>query len=487
MTPWPGSVRWRLTLWYAVLLAVPLILFAAGSRYMLDKVLTGGADWFLREARSSFMIELDVELRTASSARAVARALRDVRFRDITFVVFNDRDSLIGVSTEADSVSRPAATGAPAPAFDGTELLALRDRGRAEPSTTSLAGPDPRARSNRVVIGARTLRGKRYTVAAIQSRESIGVTLARVTLAYLIAIPLFLMIATAGGYALARRALVPVAMMSRQARAIGATNLHERLLVPKPQDELRELATMVNELLQRLERSFEQQRRFVANASHELRTPVAIVRAEAEIALGREGRRESEYRDSLRVVHDASNRMSRIVHDLFLLARADTGHLPSQTEPLYLDEVVTDVARSMRGVASQRGVRIDVAPMAEAPFAGDVELLGRMLLNLLDNAVKYSPRDSTVRVGLARADGVFKLSVTDEGEGISPEAQPHVFERFFRADKSRAHSDGSATSGAGLGLAIVQLVAEAHGGHAELTRSSPAGSEFVVTLPASRG
>lgn len=486
MKLWPESVRWRLTLWYAALLAVPLILFAAGSRYMLDSVLTSRADWFLEEARSSFIEELSVELASSPPLRAVAGAMRDVRFHDITFVVFDAGDALMGVSDAIDSVAPPAAAVGLVRPFDPARLLALRDTRVGEPVLTSLGASADGSR-NRVVIGPISPHGRAYTVTAIQSRDAIHATLARVTLAYLIAIPLFLIIATGGGYMLARRALVPVAMMSRQARAIGATNLHERLLVPKPQDELRELATMVNELLQRLERSFEQQRRFVANASHELRTPVAIVRAEAEIALGRKGRQESEYRDSLRVVHDAANRMSRIVHDLFLLARADTGHMPTQVEPLYLDEVVADVARSMRGVASQAGVRIDVAPMPEAPFVGDVELLGRMLLNLLDNAVKYSSRDSTVRVCLSRDDSAFKLSVTDEGEGIPPDAQPHVFERFYRADKARAHSDGSTTSGAGLGLAIVQLVAQVHGGHAELTRSGPGGSEFTVTLRAAHG
>ena len=300
------------------------------------------------------------------------------------------------------------------------------------------------------MVAAKSIHGKTYTVAAVQSREGINATLAKLTLVSLIAIPLFLIAATFGGYVLARRALEPVAMMSRQARIIGATNLHERLPVPNPGDELGELATMVNELLQRLETSFEQQRRFVANASHELRTPVAIVRAESEVALSRETRTETEYRDTLRVVHDAADRLSRIVHDLFLLARADSGHLPMRSEPLYLDEMVVDVARSMRALAGQSGIRIEVAPIAESPFVGDVELLGRMLLNLLDNAVKYSDAETVVHVGLERRNGAYRLSVTDQGPGIPPEAQSHLFERFFRVDRSRERKERTLTSGAGL-------------------------------------
>jgi heavy metal sensor kinase len=481
MTLWPESVRWRLTLWYAAVLAVPLILFAVGSRYLVSNVLLNRADWFLQEARASFMAELSVELGELSPARAVRAATRDVRFRDIRFVVFDARDSLLGASEGPDTALHEPVSGPPLPEFNRAELLALRVRGRRAPVPTSLMRSDT---SLRVVIGPVTYRGKEFTVAAVQSRETIRTTLSRVTLAYLIAIPLFLLVATIGGHVLARGALAPVAMMSRQAREIGATNLHERLPVPGPPDELRELATMVNELLERLETSFEQQRRFVANASHELRTPVAIVRAESEIALGREGRHESEYRDSLLVVRDAADRMSRIVHDLFLLARADAGHMPMQTEPLYLDEMVADVARSMRAIASQSEVRIDVAPMTELPLVGDVELLARMLTNLLVNAVKFSRPGSSVRVHAERANGSYRLAVADDGVGIPADAQAHVFERFFRADKSRAQVDGTATSGAGLGLAIVKLIAEAHGGRAELTRSSAAGSEFTVVLPA---
>ncbi|HYV97750.1 MAG TPA: ATP-binding protein [Gemmatimonadaceae bacterium] len=480
MKVWPESVRWRLTLWYAAVLAVPLIMFAAGSRYLVKSTMSARADWFLQAARSSFMSELETELASASPSRAVRAATRDVRFRDIAFVVLDARDSLLGESVTDDSTER-APKGVAQPEVDRDRLLAYPGRHAHVPTLGWLPGPDS---VHRVIASRVSLRGRSYTIAAVQSRSGINTTVGNLTLGYFIAIPVFLLVASAGGYLLARSALAPVAMMSRQARAIGASNLHERLPVPVPHDELHELSTMVNELLQRLELSFEQQRRFVANASHELRTPVAIVRAESEIALGRDGRQESEYRDSLVVVRDAADRMSRIVRDLFLLARADAGNTPMQTEPLYLDEMVSDVSRSMRGVASQSGVKIDVAPMSETPFVGDVELLGRMLLNLIDNAVKFSPPESTVHVKLARNNGTHLLTVSDEGAGIPTDAQPHVFERFFRADKSRAPVNGSATSGAGLGLAIVQLVAEAHGGKAELEESSPAGSTFVVALPA---
>jgi signal transduction histidine kinase len=256
------------------------------------------------------------------------------------------------------------------------------------------------------------------------------------------------------------------------------------LPVENPHDELGELATVINGLLARVETSFDQQRRFVADASHELRTPTAIIRAEAEIALAREARAESEYREALRVVQDAGHRLSRIVDDLFLLARADAGHRPLQRELLYLDELAADAARAMQGLAAPRSIKLEVVPMPEAPFIGDAELLGRMLLNLLDNAIKYSPDAGTVTVSLGRTDSGYELRVADEGPGIPIEAQQHIFERFFRVDKARSRGERSATSGAGLGLAIARWVALAHGGTLELRQSGPDGSEFVVVLPA---
>jgi two-component system OmpR family sensor kinase len=483
MRIWPASVRWRLTLWYSMVLAALLGAFAVGSRYVLASVLDSRADWFLQEARAAFLSEFDVELRDRTADIAAHTAMRDVRFRDITFLVYDAERRLLASSDDSIAATHSAFGVALPDSFDRTTLPALL--GRSPTLVRVVSAPDPQR--HRVAIGNVLLRGRRFTVAAVQSREAQQTALARVTLAYIVVIPAFLLLAGFGGYELARRALAPVASMSRQARVIGATNLHERLPVHNPRDELGQVATMVNELLQRLEESFEQQRRFMANASHELRTPVAIVRAESEIALGMEGRAEAEYREALRVIHDAADRMSRIVHDLFLLARADTGHLPIMSEPLYLDEIAADVARSMRGVATQNGVRIELGSMGEAPFVGDVELLGRMLINLVDNAIKYSPPETTINIGLERQNGMYRLSVKDQGSGIPEEAQPHVFDRFFRADKARSRTGGSATGGAGLGLAIVQLVAEAHGGKAALVKSSESGTEFAVSLPVRDG
>jgi signal transduction histidine kinase len=300
---------------------------------------------------------------------------------------------------------------------------------------------------------------------------------------FLVAIPGLLAIGALGGFMLARRSLAPVSAMAKQASAISINNLHERLPVGGG-DELVGLASVVNGLLDRLERSFEQQRRFVTDASHELRTPTAVVRAEADVTLSREHREEPEYRESVLVIQDAARRLTRIVDDLFLLSRADSGHLVVRKESLYLEDLVHDATRAVTSVALQRGVEIDVREVTEAPFDGDADLLGRLLLNLLDNAIKYSTAGAAVSVALQRHNGQYEIRVADSGPGIPAAAHERVFERFYRVDSARSRAEASTTSGAGLGLAIARRIAEVHEGTVDIAESRPGHTEFLVTLPA---
>jgi heavy metal sensor kinase len=470
------SVRWRLTLWYSLALAAMLAVFAAGSFEVLRRVLAGRTDQFLEEARDAFAEELRTELAEVGAAPpAIDAALRELRFRDVTFAVLDSANRLAGTSTRTtapDSVSTPP--------LDLTTLANSLAPARGSPRLFTL--PDAKG-GYRVAARPLRLAGAPYMVAAAQERHRMRETLEMVGGAYLLAIPVLLLLSGAGGFFLADRALSPMTAMTRRAREISAMNLHERLPVTNPRDELGELATVVNGLLARVESSFEQQRRFVADASHELRTPTAIIRAEAEIALTRDSRTEAEYREALRVVQDAGDRLSGIVEDLFLLARADAGHRPLQSELLYLDELAADAVRAMQGLAAARSIRVEASPMPEAPFTGDAELLGRMLLNLLDNAIKYSHHGASVAVTLDKTSRGYELRVIDQGPGIPAEATPHLFERFFRVDKARSRAERSTTAGAGLGLAIARWVAAAHGGTIELTRSGPDGSEFLVVLP----
>jgi signal transduction histidine kinase len=247
--------------------------------------------------------------------------------------------------------------------------------------------------------------------------------------------------------------------MADRARQIGIENLSERLPVANPRDELGKLAGTFNELLARLEGSLIQQRQFMADASHELRTPITTARTAASVALQQPSRSADEYRESLAIIEQESIRLSRIVDDMFTLARADAGSYPVRVMPMYLDEVIDEVVRALRVVAGTRGVSIVVECVHPAPFTGDEDLVRRLIVNVVDNAVRYAPAHTAVRVALDRAADQYVISVADQGPGIPEEIQPRIFERFYRVDQARG-GDG----GAGLGLALARWIAQAHGG-----------------------
>ncbi len=476
---WPQSLRARLTLWYILVLGLPLVAFAGASFLVLDRALIHRSDAFLDETLGAFTTELASEqIEEPTAARAIASSLHDVQFRDVRLAVFDSSGALV-MAGALDTTAGYALQHPVDLARVGTELR--RNVGSSR-STFSLGDGE---RAYRIAAERVRIFAKPYFVAAAYPLHHDSETMQAVATAYVIAIPLLLLIAALGGYFLATRSLSPVAAMSARAAEISSSNLNERLPVGSRRDELSALAEVVNGLLERLERAFAQQRRFMADASHELRTPVAVLRTEADVTRSRPTRTETEYRESVSVMRDSAQRLGRIVDDLFLLARADAGHLPLRLEALYLEDVVDEAARAVRNLARERDVRVQLLPLEDSPYDGDADLLGRVLLNLLDNAIKHSPAGGTVTLALMRSAHEYHITVTDEGAGIPPDAQPHIFERFFRADKARSRSSGDATTGAGLGLAIGRWIAEAHGGRLELVRSSSSGTEFLLALPLS--
>jgi heavy metal sensor kinase len=268
--------------------------------------------------------------------------------------------------------------------------------------------------------------------------------------------------------------------MARSARRIGAGSLDRQLPVANPRDELGQLATTFNELLARLNSAFVQQRRFMADASHELRTPLSVMSTAAGVTLKKPHREEEEYREALQMMAEQTRRLSRIVQDMFILARADAGQYPLQKRPLYLNDLLDDLARAGALLAADKNVTVELTNLPEATFHGDEDLLRQMILNLLDNAIKFTPAGGVVRLGLTRRADEYLLSVSDTGTGIPAEAQAHIFERFYRADKARSRS---ADGGAGLGLAIARWIAQAHDGDLKLADSNRNGTTFIAHLP----
>jgi two-component system, OmpR family, sensor kinase len=284
-----------------------------------------------------------------------------------------------------------------------------------------------------------------------------------------------LLAAAVGGWVIARQTLRPLTDMAVQASRINARDPTERLSAAHPGDELGLLAQSFNELLGRLQLALHQQRQFMADASHELRTPVSVVRTTTQVTLSRDTRSSDEYRESLVIVGEQAGRLSKLVDAMFLLSRAEAHGVPLRPEFLNLDEMLADSARALRVLADQRAVRIRTDGDQEVGFTGDDALLRQMIGNLLDNAIRHATQGGDVVAALRRVPGALTLEVSNDGAGIALADRERIFQRFVRV---------GASDGAGLGLPIARWIAEAHGGTLTLAYSEPGRTTFIVNLPA---
>ncbi|MBS1807058.1 MAG: heavy metal sensor histidine kinase [Acidobacteria bacterium] len=338
--------------------------------------------------------------------------------------------------------------------------------------------------------------GEQLRVAIQRTRESegqfffirVGQSLsplqkARRQLIILLAIagPAALLLGSYGGLLLANQALFPVDRLTRAAEEIEAGDLSKRVQVPPKMDELGRLAITFNRMISRLQAAFERQRQFTADASHELRTPLAVMRGDIEIALRRD-RKPEEYRSVLTSNLEETIRLSRLVEDLLMLARGDAGQTLLQCEPVALDGLCAQVAEYLTPLAEDKGQQLLYVPPIASPLKvnGDAQRLKQMLLNLLDNAIKYTPANGTVRLTLTQDQRDAVLSISDTGRGIPEEDLPHIFERFFR--HSRSTSDKT-VQGFGLGLSIVKWIVDSHGGKIIAESKVDKGTKFTVRLP----
>ena len=464
------TVRARLTLWYLVILGAMLVAFSAVVYTLLARALHARIDDTLSALVDVAEVSLTHDAAEGQSTEDAARStVTELSNRQQALAIYNERLEPLAVRLVDNDIE-------PQPPRE-ERILDRRPR-----FFTVVERDDDdavRAAVRRVEIPPDR---RVYIVMASQSLESVQDELASLRRILLWVTPIGLAVAAIGGWSMARRALSPVVSMADRARQISASNLDQRLPVANARDELGRLALTFNELLDRLGRAFNQQRQFMADASHELRTPLLAIRSAADVTLQREERDAQEYRAALGLVAEQGRRLSRLVDDMFTLARADAGHAPLQPSTFYLDELVAEIARVSTQIGSRRGVSVVVERSGETPLYADEELLRRMLTNLVDNAVRYSPDGAEVRVSLDGDRDRCRISITDRGPGIPAEDRPHIFDRFYRADKARAQ-DRTGT-GAGLGLAIASWIAQAHGGALTLEQSGPQGSTFVVSLPA---
>ena len=453
-------IRARLTVWYVVLLA--MIVGGVGAFLVLrlradltdsvDGALSPAADQIALGFRAEGRPEAhDVSATVLSGDRAASQVL--------------DGGGRI-VASYGDAVSRRPILGA-------AELQRVLRGARVE-RTADLGPGEARFR-----LAARSIvrGGRSYAVVATQSMVGVDRSVHRLLVLLLIAGPAALLATAAGGWWLARRALAPVQRLTTQAQDIGMQRLDERLAVPPTRDELARLATTLNTMLARIEHGVDEQQRLIADASHELRSPLAAMRTELDVSL-RADALPPAARAVVESTRDEVDRLSRMVDDLLTLAGADEGGLDAALETVDLMDVAAAVVGALEPLARSRsiGLRLEGAP---APGRADGRLLRQALGNLVDNAIKYSPPGATVLVRTAADGDETWVRVEDDGPGVPPELRERVFDRFFRLDASRTR----ATGGSGLGLAIAREIARAHHGRVWVEPRPGGGSAFCLTVP----
>ena len=460
------SVRVRLSLWYTGILALLLLSFSAGVYVILWRNFMERADGVLRSVSSAVVSILGKELSETGLDDLAARdTVEALNFPENAIVIFDGAGYVLA--------DRPFGSHRQ---FDGKAFQGLAaGETRIENYASSAGGDHLRVAITHVSLPPMD---RQYTILVSRSLTPLLGELAADRRILVIAVPLGALLAGAAGWFLARKSLAPVLAMSQQAHRIGVENLGERLHVANPRDELGRLAATFNELLTRLSGAFQIQRRFMADASHELRTPISVVRTTASVILSKSSRGEEEYRGAMAVVESQARRLTRIVDDMLRLARADAGHVALESRLFHLDEMLLETVQAAVVLASQKEVAIEVSELSEGPFQGDEDLLRQMVMNLLDNAVKYTPPRGKIEVSLSSQNGSYAIRVSDTGCGIPEAAQSHIFERFYRVEQGL-----SPVAGAGLGLAIARWIAEIHSGSLELERSTAEGSVFRALLP----
>ncbi len=507
------SIRMRLTLWNASVLALVLGAFAFAGWITLTTALRQRTDAAVRESARVVAGAIRVE-RAAAQARgdieevrgATEQAvLRELRVGDLEVFIADEGTQLMAASQPGPSrtsitsidqaVLLPDAVRALLRDMVQTRAVEIADEREVALGTIRLRGVDWRAGVTRLAPMAQDPGEPPLLVTVLHSLEDDRLLLRAVRNTLLLAIPLVLLASVMAGYALARRSLAPLDAITTRTASITAANLDDRLQVLNPHDELGRLAHIVNGLLGRVGDAFRTQRQFVADASHELRTPIAIIRGEADVTLRRHNRDEAEYREALQVIQQESVRLSRVVDDLFLLARVDADRPIGEYRQVAIAELVATAARSVRSLAESRGVSLQLSESTateELRMHGDSVLLHRLVLNLLDNALKHAPTSSTVYVRVDATDQLVQIDVENEGPGVPPELRDRLFERFVHGASSQPDDDANGHTsghggGAGLGLAIAQAIAHAHGGHIALRPStdSASGACFRVSLPRS--
>jgi signal transduction histidine kinase len=468
------SFRARLTLIYTGFFALSLLLLGCGIYFSVRQALLAGVDRDLwaatRQVRAIFNaggLELS---RTPSGELSLylrSEFIKIFNNPNLGAQVFNESGELLNSTPNVDGRALPLPPGATALGPDDVGSGNMVEREIDGLTIISLVTPLVLESNNRVVGYLQISRPLR----------DVELVLSTLTWILIGGGAIAVLITAVGAAMISGRALQPIDQVTRTAQGIvRAEDLGQRVPVPPHQDELHRLAVTINELLGRLEALFTAQRRFVADVSHELRTPLAAMQGNLEV-LDRGGLRNPELAgEAITDMRRETGRLIRMTNDLLLLAQSDA-RVEIRSEPVELDSLLLEVFRELRPLAG--GVQLRLGAEDQVTIVGDRDRLKQALLNLGVNALQYTPQGGVVTLGLEQRDGLALLTVSDTGVGIGEEDLPLIFDRFYRADRSRSRHSG----GAGLGLSIVKRVAEAHGGYATVASIPGRGSTFAIWLP----
>lgn len=462
------SIRFRLTAWYAGLLALLLIIFSAATYLGLERYLTST----LRESLTRRAIE-------------IGPLLGDIAGNEVN--VINEIKSHYAPESDNGFLRISA--------IDGTVLYvsgSTKDRSF-DPSQVPLLNSNDGPRSSRIDRSEHLSGGDNLVISTFRITSRDGSTLQmeigssdrhirevlnQLLVVFAFALPLSLGVAIAGGYVLTRRALKPIGEITSKAEGITSRNLSERLPTPKTGDELERLSVSLNGMIERLEEAFNYINRFSADASHELRTPLTILRGELELMTQRNDIAR-DARETISSALEETDRLTRITESLLVVSRLDAGEMQMERRPFDLARLAGSTAEQMRLLAEDKHILLTCKTEEPLNIKGDAPQLKQVIVNLIDNAIKYTPAGGRVTIIVTTRNGRAVLEVADTGLGIKADSISHIFERFYRADKARTRKCG----GVGLGLSIAKSICRSHGWEIKVESLEGQGSRFRVELP----
>lgn len=465
MTSWwrRRSFKVRLTLWYAAVICIVLAAFAFAVYEVVEHRLAAELD---RQLRIDFdLVEAQLDTDDSGNIRWVVRGAHGEEGFARLFAWFevwtaDGRVLLRHWPVRESEIRSPL----PAPAGSSLRFYEVELE---------------RDAHVRVMERPARLNGRSVVIRQFRDQSSMRQTLRQIIEVFVLTLPFAIALASLGGYWLAQRSLRPIAAMAAQAQRITSESLSSRLPNPNPHDEFGQLATIINRTLERLESSFSELKRFTADASHELRTPLTALRSVGEVAL-RQRADSAALRESIGSMLEEAQRLSELTESLLMLARMEGGHVPVSLQASNLGDLLQEVRENVAVLAADKQQSIDIVCEEPIELAADRVLLRQALLNIVHNAIRYSPEGAGIALRARRGDGEAVIEVVDAGPGIDLHHRARIFDRFYRVDPSRSRAAG----GHGLGLAIAKWSVEKQGGTIELDSELGKGSTFRIKLPA---